>query len=142
MTLTVDDILSAPDDDLRAAIRAICTDDNKVRDRLATYLHKVQNPAAKLAPKKSKNAPKVDPSGIFLCGQCEKTFLEPDNHETACTYHTGECEVNEEAWQDMYTEADPDYDNPEMRKSFPKGFQFECCGEIGDHPGCKTGKHK
>ncbi|KAK3994176.1 hypothetical protein QBC44DRAFT_306368 [Cladorrhinum sp. PSN332] len=113
MALTVDEILRASDDDLRAAIRAICADDSDVRDRLATYLHKVQNPTIppKAVSKSAKSA-------------------------------IGTIKVNEEEWQDTYDEADPDYDDPEMRKSYPEGYLFDCCGEIGDHPGCKTGRHK
>ncbi|KAK4167709.1 hypothetical protein QBC43DRAFT_362523 [Cladorrhinum sp. PSN259] len=145
MALTVDDILNATNDDLRATVRAICTDDSDVRDRLAKYLHRIQNPTPQDIPKSTTDTPPEDPSDLFVCGQCDKTFLETKNHETACVYHPGELEVNEDddAWADLWeNDHRGDPDDPQMQKDYPEGYKFVCCEEPGDHPGCKTGRHK
>lgn len=56
----------------------------------------------------------------------------------------GYLEVYEEDdfWADHDEDCHGEIDTDQMREDFPEGFQWDCCGRLGDRSGCKRGPHR
>jgi hypothetical protein len=63
---------------------------------------------------------------------------DDDNDEW---HHSGELEVNDDAgtWDDHDEGCHGTIDSNSMRREFPEGFTWSCCGASGDAQGCVKG---
>ncbi|KAK5938109.1 hypothetical protein PMZ80_009698 [Knufia obscura] len=66
------------------------------------------------------------------------------NHYGNCIYHDGYLEVDDESdfWADHDEDCHGTIDSMELRKEFPEGYTWDCCGESGDAEGCKRKWHQ
>jgi len=60
-----------------------------------------------------------------------------------CIYHDGFFDPNyeDDFWAD-HDDCHGDIDSMELRHSFPEGYTWKCCGQLGDVEGCKTAWHQ
>ncbi|KAB5575651.1 hypothetical protein GE09DRAFT_1281479 [Coniochaeta sp. 2T2.1] len=82
---------------------------------------------------------------VFVCQNCGDGFLEEHNDDEACFHHPGYLEVDDESdfWADHDEKCHGTIDTDEMRKAFPDGFIWDCCGESGDGKrGCEYARHE
>ncbi|KAK0719069.1 hypothetical protein B0T21DRAFT_60702 [Apiosordaria backusii] len=132
---SIDDILNAPPDHLRAALRVFFSNDSDAQETLAEYLSTLHEACTiRLKPA----APFPLPSEFHLCEQCDKTFFKSENK-----HGKWECEQNEEAelweqWRDWRDGPMEDADEDE----YPEGFIWTCCKGDGKAKGCKVSRHK
>lgn len=78
---------------------------------------------------------------VLICEQCNNAYTEEENSVTACSYHEGELEPDDDFWAE---DPNPylDLDSQENRENFPEGFFWNCCGVHGDeNEACMTGRH-
>lgn len=64
------------------------------------------------------------------------------NHEGSKT-DLGDLEVDWRGhfWADHDEDCHGEIDSEYMRKEYPQGFEWSCCGRSGNGEGCKTGRH-
>ncbi|KAJ4137397.1 hypothetical protein NW768_002984 [Fusarium equiseti] len=141
---TLDELLQAPQGQIRAVLRALCQD-TQVRNTALDHLDSLKilyNVESKfLGPTATKRKAEDE---VLICVQCDSAFFEKGNDKESCDYHWGECEPD---WDSMYwADTDPrchgPIDTKENRKSFPKGFIWTCCGKTYDELGCAWGMHE
>lgn len=83
----------------------------------------------------------------FECSRCNKAIHIGCQQESTCAYHEGDLEPDYDGfWEDLegYNEdKDGPIDTEEMRRRYPQGFFWDCCGKkINDAAGgCRTGAH-
>ncbi|UZP33139.1 hypothetical protein NXS19_000955 [Fusarium pseudograminearum] len=138
---TLDDLVKAPEHQIRAILRALCQDQG-IRDRVLGHLDDLL--ATDDTPTNSKKR-KADDE-LCICVQCDEAFIKSENtDDTACYYHWGELEVDydADAWADHDESCHGTIDTEEMRKENPDGFIWTCCDKPGGgEAGCKLGKHE
>lgn len=96
----MDIVQSASEEELRAAVLAICKD-TSVMVRLAGHIQKLRA-AERDAPKTGEKRKASDQ--FFICVRCGETFSEEANHSKACTYHHGKCAsglARREGWPNL-----------------------------------------
>ncbi|KAK0663007.1 hypothetical protein QBC41DRAFT_306938 [Cercophora samala] len=126
------DILNAPPEHLRAAIRIFCTKNKEARNTIAEYLSMLREQ-------------KPDrPTELEFCKKCEKPFFEADNRDGACWFHDGQCLVDDDAsvWNDWEEEHFGFKDDPCNQEENPDGFLWTCCNRRAAEQGCKNHKHE
>ncbi|KAM0197493.1 hypothetical protein ACHAPI_004958 [Fusarium lateritium] len=136
---TLDDLLNAPSNQIRAVLRALCQDTG-TRSRALSYLEDLQ---AIDGPSNSRKR-KADDE-LCVCVQCDEAFFKNDNTDnTACFYHWGELEVDYDAniWADHDERCHGTIDSKDMREEHPEGFIWDCCEKPGNEIGCKLGRHE
>ncbi|GKT98447.1 hypothetical protein FLAG1_03944 [Fusarium langsethiae] len=133
---TLEDLVQAPEHQIRAILRALCRDTD-IRARALEHddLQAIDTPSD---TKKRKAGDE-----LCICVQCDEAFFNNDNTVTCC-YHWGELEVDYDAhvWADHDERCHGTIDSEEMRKENPEGFTWTCCDKPGDKTGCKLGKHE
>lgn len=77
---TLDEMLSAPEPQIRAVLRALCSDERVKRRALGHFDALLQG-----GSKKRKAA-----GELLICVQCDLPFMEEENDKKACSYHWGE----------------------------------------------------
>lgn len=82
----LDKVLKAPEQQLRAILRAVC-DDEDARKKAIKHYHALQEfvpiyTSTESAKRKAK-------SEVHICVQCDEPFLEEDNRFGDCYYHPG-----------------------------------------------------
>ncbi|KAK0637442.1 hypothetical protein B0T17DRAFT_464177, partial [Bombardia bombarda] len=134
----VDAIVNAPTEQLRIVMRALCADYG-VLTRAKEFFAKVQEREEQL--KASSNAGKRKLSALLeTCIQCEEPLFEDDSDKD-CYYHNVDHESS--AWNDWDERCFGRVDTEENRKSYPKGFLYDCYNGDGDSEGCcKVGRHR
>jgi len=97
----IQDIVNAPEEQLRAVLKVLSTSDNETRDRIWICLSQVAalnraNPLKRKVddesddPVSSKRTKLVEDVHYCVRSGCNQAFLESRNHESACFFHTGE----------------------------------------------------
>ncbi|KAK4161603.1 hypothetical protein QBC43DRAFT_323295 [Cladorrhinum sp. PSN259] len=81
----VQDVVNAPEAELRAVVRAFCVADRQVYGRLSDYLENLQQARLPVTGRKRKR----NISDFRVCYRCEKAFFESENTEGVCQYHPG-----------------------------------------------------
>ncbi|KAN0107875.1 hypothetical protein V8E51_007617 [Hyaloscypha variabilis] len=78
-----------------------------------------------------------------MCENCKHEFDATSNDRGDCVWHPGAKERDEGAsvWDDL-EEYGHDLRKCEEDDYYAEGFRWSCCGEEGDHNGCKSTKHK
>lgn len=77
---TLDELLNAPESQVRAVLRALCSDERVQRRALNHF-----DALLKGGGQKRKAA-----GELLLCVQCDQPFIEEENNTQACWYHWGE----------------------------------------------------
>ncbi|KAJ3521682.1 hypothetical protein NM208_g13182 [Fusarium decemcellulare] len=135
---TIDDMINAPEQQIRAILLALC-EDQKVRRHALEHYEALQ--AAASSETSLKRKAKDD---LFVCVQCGEAFTNDENHKEACCYHWGELEPDYDSmrWADHDERCHGTIDSDEMREAYPDGFIWNCCDELGDTTGCTLGRHE
>lgn len=134
----MDRLLTAPDPLVHSVLVALC-DDDRIQARALRYLTELQNYASRIgagggpgvanAPGSSgasadakRKASAMEPAQ--LCIQCKYAFSPGDNSPTACCYHEGGLEVNQEhsTWDDWSYGVGRPHHTPENEEDHPEGF--------------------
>ncbi|KAI0019716.1 hypothetical protein F4780DRAFT_429520 [Xylariomycetidae sp. FL0641] len=139
----MDRLAQAPEAAARAILLALCNDtsiqNTAIRhlDRLEATLK--ENPEAGGTSRKRKAE-----SDIKICVQCLEPFYEEENKDSACSFHDGNLEVDEDsdAWADWDPDCHGEQDTEEMRQDCPQGFKWDCCDGIADSEPCSKGRHE
>ncbi|KAK1833608.1 hypothetical protein QBC39DRAFT_345639 [Podospora conica] len=83
---------------------------------------------------------------IHVCDQCDQVFLESENGETSCLYHTREVDLNDdspawEGWEDDKWKSGKNWVHNHTK--YPGGFWYPCCQTTLENktPGCKRARH-
>ncbi|KAI0671553.1 hypothetical protein C8Q78DRAFT_972915 [Trametes maxima] len=77
------------------------------------------------------------------CTNCDEEYdvgAERDPEE--CRYHTGDLEVDEEAFVDWDEDVHGPMDTRSNRKEFPENFTWSCCDRDGTQAGCVFAVHE
>jgi hypothetical protein len=91
-------IISAPEHQLRAILKAVCTGDAKILDRVWTALGKVRSFESQNLKRKADHINGATNGGakrakmvedVHHCVRCGKVFFEAENNSKACLYHPG-----------------------------------------------------
>ncbi|KAJ4320741.1 hypothetical protein N0V84_005681 [Fusarium piperis] len=85
---TLDEMLNAPESQIRAVLRALCSDERVQRRALSHFDALLQGPLEDDgggAGRKRKAA-----GELLICVQCDLPFMEEENDRQACWYHWGE----------------------------------------------------
>lgn len=96
----ISDILNAPPDHLKAALRVLCSKNGDVQKTLTedlSTLHQVctipllgrVDAAGTFKPAVKPTAPISLQSEFHLCERCEETFFGSENKHGECEYHDG-----------------------------------------------------
>ncbi|KAK4212028.1 hypothetical protein QBC37DRAFT_389199 [Rhypophila decipiens] len=136
---TTDEIVDQPAGFLHEIVRALCTDD-AVRTRASIILSKLLakgDETLQLDASKSLLPPRVK-----VCLQCKQEFKEEENAEWACQFHNGYVEIRNKYWKNHDHNRDGPIDTPENRKYDPEGFQWSCCEDELNSPGCAHRSHR
>ncbi|KPM36474.1 hypothetical protein AK830_g10087 [Neonectria ditissima] len=139
MVPTINQIVNAPEKQVRAILLALCEDDS-VRHRAGTHYSALQLGASK-GKRKAAN-------DLFICLQCDQSFEKEENEHGDCRYHPGEfafpanADINSDVWADYEPELHGEMDTPEYRESFPEVFTWTCCRWNVSKKGCTQGKHE
>ncbi|KAK3989439.1 hypothetical protein QBC44DRAFT_369945 [Cladorrhinum sp. PSN332] len=143
-----DKILNAPEQHLRAAVRALCYDQTKARDRLEEFVDFLQDNCQDIDNDKNNNNNNNDnknkPSDFHVCTQCGEFFFEVENEEGDCVYHPGKPEMNDDhsTWDDWEEWRDGRLDDPTIYfDELPEGFIYTCCNQQGDAEGCAESRY-
>lgn len=81
----MDKIVNTSDRLAHLVLVALCHD-TEIHARALDLLVKLEQ--SELATNGTKR--KAGDDGLLVCTQCDQTFMEEDNSETACNYHEGE----------------------------------------------------
>ncbi|KAM0238129.1 hypothetical protein ACHAPO_004007 [Fusarium lateritium] len=125
---TLEDLLKAPEHQVRAILRALCYDKD-IRDRALGHFGDL---LAIDTPNTKKR--KADDE-LCICVQCDDAFFKNDNGELEADYDA-------HVWDDHDEDCHGTIDSEEMRKAHPEGFIWTCCNKGGLEAGCKLGKHE
>ncbi|ROT43749.1 hypothetical protein SODALDRAFT_46806 [Sodiomyces alkalinus F11] len=79
-----------------------------------------------------------------VCTNCSKIFHDDYNTDTACHYHMGEMEPDDDfdVWADTDERIHGPIASEENKEEFPEGFIWDCCDKLGTDPGCQTSRHE
>ncbi|EAA29852.2 hypothetical protein GE21DRAFT_3838 [Neurospora crassa] len=139
-------IALAPEDTVRAVLRALTADD-VFKSRIATLMAKLPlRPATTAAENsgESNDASKKQKAATAqICIQCDELFEEGDTSET-CSYHPYDMELDTDApgWIEWPRRGVQETEI--MRRENPDGFVYPCCEALGSegHVGCTIGRHR
>lgn len=146
----MDRLLTAPDPLVHSVLVALC-DDDKIQARALRYLTELQNYASRIGAAGAaggsgvanasasqtadakRKASALEPAQ--LCIQCKSAFSPGDNSPTACCYHDGELQVNNEhsTWDDWEEERFGLRETSDNQEEYPDGFTW--C-EFLEKPAC------
>ncbi|KJZ77596.1 hypothetical protein HIM_02773 [Hirsutella minnesotensis 3608] len=123
-----------PDHQARQVLLALCNDE-RVLKKAVEYARQLEE-AAHFEPKSK--------SSLAVCVRCDEVFNTNDRDDEACEYHDGHLEVDDESdfWADHDEMCHGTIDTEEMRKEYPEGFIWTCCGEDGTSDGCLRAMHE
>ncbi|KAM6537641.1 hypothetical protein FALCPG4_003552 [Fusarium falciforme] len=135
---SLDELLNAPESQIRSVLRALCSDRTVQRHALE-HFDALKEGSSGGGGQKRKAA-----GELLICVQCDQPFTEEENDKKACWYHWGELEVDYDGdfWADHDERCHGTIDTDEMREEFPDGFTWNCCDNTGSEKGCVTGRHE
>ncbi|KAL2675384.1 hypothetical protein Neosp_011568 [[Neocosmospora] mangrovei] len=81
---TLDELFNAPESQVRAVLRALCSDERVQRRALNHFDALLKGPieVTVTAGQKRKAA-----GELLICVQCDQPFIEEENNKQACWYH-------------------------------------------------------
>ncbi|RSL62588.1 hypothetical protein CEP51_013443 [Fusarium floridanum] len=135
---TLDELLNAPESQIRSVLGALCSDGIVQR-------HALEHFDALKSEEGSSGGQKRKAAGeLLICVQCDQPFTEEENDKKACWYHWGELEVDRDSptWDDWDERCHGTIDTETMREEHPDGFTWNCCDNAGSETGCVTGRHE
>ncbi|KAF5607007.1 uncharacterized protein FSUBG_5465 [Fusarium subglutinans] len=135
---TVEDLLSAPEQQIRAVLGVLCQDED-TRSRALDHYHSLQ-----ATPEVSDGRKRKAEDEMSVCVRCKKAFDKHENtDERACRYHPGFMNADDqaEAWAD-YDGLLEDVETEEYWEEHPEAFIWDCCDNRGTEEGCTYGKHE
>ncbi|KAI6510509.1 hypothetical protein MCOR03_003187 [Pyricularia oryzae] len=155
----MDRIKALPERTAYTVLLALCNDPSILK-RAVEFSELLQPPpesaryeqSASESQRKKRKSPTVydeqdQDEDEFECARCSGTFLRSQDRDGACVYHEGDVEPDYDGfWEDLEDfdeENDGPIDTDEMRRRFPQGFFWDCCGKkLSDQgSGCRTGSH-
>ncbi|KAF2145451.1 uncharacterized protein K452DRAFT_295086 [Aplosporella prunicola CBS 121167] len=144
-------------DRVRATLQKLCASSGEARALVEAELLRVadfdgdEEVTGKLADagadaeskKRERNIESVHVVRYAKCQQCEKEFDTADNKDGDCVFHTEllYCDEDSPEWIDWDPRCHGPYDTEINRKSFPKGFKWDCCEKFGNAEGCEKSRH-
>lgn len=158
----MDQIISAPAENAKAVLIALCSDDSSLRSRAHELLDDIDALRNESAPSDNQGVKRKADSTIAVCVQCQEPFYEDDNTSRACRYHSGSStaavrdviskliiilagnllpDYDADVWADHDENCHGVIDTDEMRMEFPDGFVWDCCDKPGHRRGCTRGRH-
>ncbi|RBR23562.1 uncharacterized protein FIESC28_03744 [Fusarium coffeatum] len=144
---TLDELLHAPEAQIRVILRALCQD-TQVRNSALDYLDSLKilygSDSGVFGPDATTTTKRKADDEILICVQCDCSFYKNGNDKTSCEYHWGECEPDYESnyWADHDEGSHGPIDTKDNRKDCPEGFVWTCCDKNYTEDGCARGFHE
>ncbi|KAI0454731.1 hypothetical protein F5B21DRAFT_473958 [Xylaria acuta] len=138
-------LTNMPEAKAKSILLALCADDSTLERRALKFLDHMEALESRVTGggDHQKGTKRKAQSAIMICVQCQGPFHEEDNHDTACRYHDGDLEVDDDGdfWADHDEDCHGPIDTDENRVQYPEGFVWSCCGKVGYRGGCTRGRH-